>query len=75
MTTSTAKLSFGNQSAEFPIKSPILGKDSINIKTLGKAGIYTLDVGFIQLPLVNPKLLLSMVNKVFYCIEVTPLIN
>ncbi|AKQ33349.1 citrate synthase [Candidatus Coxiella mudrowiae] len=46
MTTSTAKLSFGNQSAEFPIKSPALGKDSINIKTLGKAGIYTLDVGF-----------------------------
>ncbi|QHG92327.1 citrate (Si)-synthase [Coxiella endosymbiont of Amblyomma sculptum] len=42
----TAKFSFGNRSAEFPIRSPVLGKKVININTLGKSGIYTLDVGF-----------------------------
>lgn len=46
MSTSKAKLSFGNTSAEFPIQSPILGKDAINIKNLGESGVYTLDVGF-----------------------------
>ena len=46
MSISTAKLSFGNQSAEFPIQSPILGKSAIDIKTLCESGVYTLDVGF-----------------------------
>ncbi|PMB54844.1 citrate synthase [Coxiella endosymbiont of Rhipicephalus microplus] len=46
MIRSTAKLSFGNQSAEFPIQSPVLGKEAINIKNLSKLGIYTLDAGF-----------------------------
>ncbi|MFV9989117.1 MAG: citrate synthase [Coxiella endosymbiont of Dermacentor nuttalli] len=46
MSTSKAKLSFGNKSVEFPVQSPVLGKDAINIKNLGESGVYTLDVGF-----------------------------
>lgn len=46
MSTSKAKLSFDHQSAEFPIYSPTIGKDVIDIKTLGNHGAYTLDEGF-----------------------------
>lgn len=45
MSTRKATLSFDHQSAEFPIYSPTLGKDVINIKTLGNHGAYTLDEG------------------------------
>ncbi|AJC50288.1 citrate synthase [Coxiella endosymbiont of Amblyomma americanum] len=45
MNKCTAKLFFGNKSAEFPIQSPVLGKNVINIKALGKSGVYTLDIG------------------------------
>ncbi len=41
-----AKLSFEKQTVEFPIYSPTLGKDVIDVKTLGNYGAYTIDVGF-----------------------------
>ncbi|ACJ18016.1 citrate synthase [Coxiella burnetii] len=46
MSNRKAKLSFENQSVEFPIYSPTLGKDVIDVKTLGNHGAYALDVGF-----------------------------
>src|SRR3989338_1423006 len=42
----TAKISFNQQSAEFPIYSGTLGYDVIDVKTLGDHGIYTMDAGF-----------------------------
>lgn len=41
-----AKLSFKGQSVEFPIYSGTLGYDVIDVQSLGKNGVYTLDEGF-----------------------------
>ena len=46
MNNHKAKLSFSNQSIEFHIYSPTLGKDVIDVKKLGNHGAYMLDVGF-----------------------------
>jgi citrate synthase len=45
----TAKLSFsdGTSSAEFPILSGSVGPDVIDIRTLGKTGMFTYDPGFL----------------------------
>lgn len=46
MSDRKAKLSFENQTVDFPIDSGTLGFDVIDVKTLGNNGIYALDVGF-----------------------------
>ena len=47
MTDKTAKLTIGNDSWEFPVRSGSLGPDVVDISTLyGDAGVFTYDPGF-----------------------------
>ena len=42
----SASLSFKNQTVDLPLQSGTLGYDVIDIRTLGKYGVYTYDAGF-----------------------------
>lgn len=46
MTDENAKLSFKDQVVDFPIYHPTLGKDVIDVSSLGKYGAFTFDPGF-----------------------------
>ncbi|MDP1575051.1 MAG: citrate synthase [Coxiellaceae bacterium] len=46
MSTKTVTLSFNNKSVEFPVYSPTLGFDVIDVKKLGNEQFFTFDPGF-----------------------------
>lgn len=46
MSKDQAVLNFSDQSLELPVHSPTLGYDTVEVKNLGKHGLYTFDPGF-----------------------------